>query len=241
MSAQTASARPARALRTSRTALAQAQKSGAGVPAYTRWINRRLARGVAAAAVRIGMTPNAVTLLSAAMSAAGIAVIAAAPPSAGSGVAAAVLLAAGYVLDSADGQVARLSGASSPAGEWLDHVVDAIRSPAIHLGVAVGCFVHRPQDVWLMGVALGFALLTSGQFMSQILAEQLASRHGRSVSEPSGVAKSVVLIPTDPGTLCWAFALWGAHAAFAAVYVLLFIANLIHAGISMRRKHRRLR
>ncbi|OAX67752.1 hypothetical protein A5N15_01010 [Rothia kristinae] len=51
---------------------------------------------------------------------------------------AALLFALGYAMDSADGQVARVTGASSPGGEWLDHVVDSVRVPAIHLTVPSG-------------------------------------------------------------------------------------------------------
>lgn len=209
------------------------------MPAYTRWVNRRLARSVAPVAVAWGLTPNVVTFLSAALSISGVAVLVFAPAETLAGIAAATLLAFGYVLDSADGQVARLTRSAGPAGEWLDHVVDAFRTPLIHTGVAIAYYVHHPDDVWLMGVALAYALLSSGQFMSQILAEQLSTRHGRSMAETSGRVKSLVLIPTDPGTLCWAFALWGTPV-FAPLYVLLFAANLVHTVASLRRKHRRL-
>ena len=53
-------------------ALASAQKPGAGVPAYLRWVNRPLGRRAAAAAYVPGLTPNAVTLLSGVCSLAGL-------------------------------------------------------------------------------------------------------------------------------------------------------------------------
>lgn len=232
---------PRRRVRDLRAELRSAQKSGAGVPAYTRWINRRLARAVAPYAAWWGLAPTTVTFASAALSVAGVAVLVVAPVTGMSGLAVAALLAAGYVLDSADGQVARLTGTASAAGEWLDHVVDAFRTPFVHTGVAVACYLHRPDDAWLMGIALSYALLSSGQFMSQILAEQLTARQGRTREEASGRVKSLVLLPSDPGTLAWAFALWGLPAAFAALYALLFAANLVHTVASLRRKHRRLK
>ncbi|TQN35774.1 CDP-alcohol phosphatidyltransferase family protein [Kocuria rosea] len=122
--------------------LRAAQKPGQGVPAYTRWVNRPLARYAAARAAAAGLTPNGVTALSAVLSAAGLVVLVAAPPTPATGVVVALLLAAGYVLDSADGQVARLTGTGSPAGEWLDHVVDSIRTPALHLAVAAAALLH---------------------------------------------------------------------------------------------------
>lgn len=94
--------------------LEAAQKPGIGVPAYTRWVNRRVARYFAAAAVALGITPNGVTAISAACSAAGLVVLITCPPSVGVGICVALLFALGYGLDSADGQVARVTGASSP-------------------------------------------------------------------------------------------------------------------------------
>jgi len=220
--------------------LNRAQKSGAGVPAYTRWINRRLARGVAAASAALGLTPNAVTMLSAALSAAGLAVIILVGPTLWAALTTAALLAAGYVFDSADGQVARLTGASSPAGEWLDHVVDAIRTPAIHLTVAIVVVLHRPDLVWLAVVALLFTVMSVGQFMSQILAEQLVRNSGGEAPEGNGVRKSLFLLPTDTGVLCWSFAFWAFPPLFAVVYAVLFLINLVHTTASMRRKYRKL-
>lgn len=103
--------------------LEAAQKPGIGVPAYTRWVNRRVARYFAAAAVALGITPNGVTAISAACSAAGLIVLIVCPPSVGVGICVALLFALGYGLDSADGQVARVTGASSPPANgsttWL--------------------------------------------------------------------------------------------------------------------------
>lgn len=151
-----------------------------------------------------------------------------------------MLLAAGYVFDSADGQVARLTGASSPAGEWLDHVVDAIRTPAIHLTVAVSVLLHRPALLWLAVIALVFTVMSVGQFMSQILAEQLVRKTGGDGQEPNGIRKSLMLLPTDSGVLCWSFTLWALPPLFGVVYGALFIANFVHTAASMRRKYRKL-
>ena len=201
------------------TALERAQKPGHGVPAYTRWVNRRVARYFAAAAVAMGITPNA------------------------------LLFALGYGLDSADGQVARVTGASSPAGEWLDHVVDSIRVPCIHLAALVG-FIRYPQHFSLTGAADGFpsgwslwwlpmafTVLTAGHFMSQILAEQL--RNNRKTAAPStgGTMRSFINLHMDAGTLCWIFIVWGFGPLFVVVYALLFAANAATVLLSMRRKY----
>jgi hypothetical protein len=59
--------------------LSGAQKGAAGAPAYSRFVNRRLGRFLAALAFHAGLTPNAVTGISAAFTATGIGVLALAP------------------------------------------------------------------------------------------------------------------------------------------------------------------
>lgn len=231
--------RPARHARSFRGALARmdlAQKPGAGVPAYTRWVNRRLARYAAAAAYRVGLSPNAVSVMSLAVSLSGLALLVLLreqPVLAGS--ATAVLLALGYVLDSADGQLARLSGTANRAGEWLDHVFDAIRSPAVHLVVAAGFLLQARPGVWAVVLAAAFALLVTAQFMSQMLAGMMLDAHSEVRARPRPL-QSWVLLPTDTGVLCWVFVLWGWPVLFAAAYTALFLVNAVHAGTSMRRR-----
>lgn len=223
-----------------RSELDAAQKPGAGVPAYTRWINRRGARLVAATAAASGLTPNHVTAISAALSITGMAVILATPPHALTGVVAACLFAAGYLFDSADGQLARLTHTSSATGEWVDHVVDAFRSPAIHLTTAVAITLYRPDSTWLAPVALAYALVTSGQFLSQILAESFIRRAGAKQTR-GGTLMSFILIPTDPGTLCWTYLLWGWNTGFSIAYAALAALAIAHSAMSLGRRYRDLR
>lgn len=212
------------------------QKPGPGVPAYTRWVNRRGARYVAAGAYRAGLGPNGVTLLSALFSAVGIITLLALPRAPLTGLAVAVLLAAGYLLDSADGQVARLRKMSNPAGEWFDHVVDAIRMPSIHLATLIALYFADTSHAVLLFPII-FTIVNAGQFLSQILAEQLATRG----SAPTpGRWQSLILLPTDAGTLCWLYLLWGFPLVFNAGYGLLLALNLLHSAVSMRRRFRQL-
>lgn len=216
--------------------LRDAQKPGAGVPAYTRWINRRLARHVAATAAALRVSANGVTALSGLLSLAALVVLVLAPVTWWSGLVVAAGLALGYVLDSADGQVARLTGTGGPSGEWLDHVVDAIRTPAIHLAVAVAVWRHSEYPIWVAAIGFAFALISTGQFMSQILAEQLRKKANVASPMGRGIIKSFAILPNDMGTLCWIFALWGAVPVFAVAYTLLAVANGVHSLVSMRRK-----
>jgi phosphatidylglycerophosphate synthase len=181
------------------------------------------------------------------------------PPAPLAGLWVGVFLAAGYVLDSADGQVARLGRTGSPAGEWLDHVVDSVRTPAIHLAVLGGLAIHSDTGVpasglsasglsaagatglaqWPLLVALLYCLVSVGQFMSQILAEQLSGAAVPS-SNSAGIRQSVLLIPTDMGTLCLIFLLWGLPEVFVWAYLAMFLLNAAHTLVSMRRKYLKL-
>lgn len=221
--------------------LRAAQKPGQGVPAYTRWVNRPLARFAAARAAADGLTANGVTGVSAALSATGLAVLVAAPPTPLTGLVVAVFLAAGYVMDSADGQVARLTGTGSPAGEWLDHVVDSVRTPAIHLAAMASWLLHGGPDgtapALLVVLPVLFVLVETGQFMSQILAEQLRRRDRVAGPSAGGPLRSFLNLPTDAGLTCWIFVLWGFPAVFLPAYAALLAALAAISAVSMRRKY----
>lgn len=217
------------------SSLGAAQKPAQGVPAYTRWVNRRGARYVAAAAYAYRLTPNQVTAISATWSVIGMLLLLFAPATWWTGILVAIFLAAGYLFDSADGQLARVSGVSSKTGEWVDHVVDAFRSPAIHVAVAIAVMIHRPEYSWLALVALAYCLVTSGQFLSQILAEAFVRTAGRKQTRGDD-KRSWILLPTDPGVLCWSFIFWGFAPLFALVYAALALIAVAHSAMSLRRR-----
>lgn len=256
MSGQRAGARPERdATWTYDSILAElrfAQKPGHGVPAYTRWVNRGLARGVAARCATWGWSANLVSAVSAVVSFAALLLLLLLPPHPTTGFLVAVLLATGYLLDSADGQVARVTGTGSMAGEWLDHVIDAARTPAIHLGVAAG-FVHMyGPGAWQWSIPLLYCVVSASHFMSQILAEQLLRptrikfpqpedrRSGQQPISGRSTARSFVMLHTDTGIICWMFIAWGFPPLFLMLYVLMFAANTVTATISLVRKFRSL-
>lgn len=223
-------------------ALAQAQKSGSGVPAYLRWVNRGLGRRAAAVAFVLGWTPNGVTLLSGLVSLAGIVVVALAGTSWPGAAAGAFLLLAGYALDSADGQLARLTGTGSPAGEWLDHVVDSARLPLVHLGIAVALYQHGGASArWPVLVALLFGVLTSSWFFAQILATSLGDVLNRSAVAEQPAWVSFAKIPYDVGSLYVLVVLLAAPPVFTVAYVALFCFTVAVAAGSLRRKYLGLR
>lgn len=209
--------------------LAAAQKTAArGAPAYSRYVNRRLGRLLAALALRAGLGPNAVTAISAVFTFSGIALLTVFPPSGALGIGVALLLVVGYALDSADGQVARMQGSGSPAGEWLDHMVDAVKTSALPLALAVGLYRFGAVDRWWLLVPLAAAVISAVLFFSMILTEQLRRQHGLvSVAAPGNRSwvRSVLVVPMDYGVLCLSFAFYGVVPLFLAVYTLIVAAT----------------
>ncbi len=211
--------------------LAAAQKTAArGAPAYSRYVNRRLGRLLAALALQAGLGPNAVTAISAGFTFSGIALLMLFPPSGALGIGVALLLVAGYALDSADGQVARMQGSGSAAGEWLDHMVDAVKTSALPLALAVGLYRFDAVDRWWLLVPLAAAVVSAVLFFSMILTEQLRRQRGLvSVAAPGrrSWVRSVLVVPMDYGILCLSFALYGVVPLFLAVYTLIVAATAV--------------
>lgn len=232
-------AEESRSYRKALSRLTAAQKPGAGVPAYLRWVNRGLGRRAAALAYVARSSPNQVTALSALLSLAGILVLAMAPASVFTAITASALLLAGYALDSADGQLARLTGGGSIAGEWLDHVIDAFRLPLFHVAVAA-YLLRQTGSLGLASIAVAFSLLSSTWFFAQTLAEKLApdaSDTADTVHEaPTWV--SFAKLPYDVGLLYLVVLTSAWPMVFLGAYGTLFAITTAVAALSMARKYR---
>lgn len=211
--------------------LRDAQKSAKGVSLYSRYVNRPVGRVLAAGAYRAGLTPNQVTLVSAAFSAAAIALVATRPPSWGLAVAVYAALVIGFAFDSADGQLARLLRRGGPAGEWLDHVVDCAKITALHAAVLISFYRHfaLPGDGWLL-VPLGFQLAAVLIFFGGLLTDKLKPK-GSPAGQPAPTAPSrlraVALLPVDYGVMCAVFLLLGSERAFRYGYTVLFAVHVV--------------
>lgn len=229
-----------------RRALIGVQKSNRNAPAYSRWINRPVGRVFAATAYKMGLTPNGVTVVSALFTFTGIGVLAFADPGWLVGILVALLLMLGYALDSADGQVARLRGGGSLAGEWLDHVVDAVKCSAVHLAVLVLWFRHLGDwPVASLFVPLAFALQAAVWFFAIIATDLLLRNAGakkvtlaKDEGKPSTL-NSLLGIPADYGFLCLTFALLGWWDGWRWLYALLAVANIALLVLQSVRWYRR--
>jgi archaetidylinositol phosphate synthase len=137
----------------------------------TRYLYRPVSRPLAARLARTHVTPNQVTLLSALVTGAG-------------GVAfffqaytlGVVLALVGQIADCADGDMARLQGRTSPAGAFLDSVLDRWTDAALILGLAF-------SDLELYGGPAALAL--AGSFL---VSYTRARAQSVGVDCPDGVA-----------------------------------------------------
>ncbi len=210
--------------------LSRAQKSSAGTPAYSRFVNRRIGRVLAAAAFLAGRTPNQVSLASGFCSLVGIVLIAAVRPSLPLALVVMVLLVLGYGLDSADGQLARLRGGGSPLGEWLDHMIDSVKIVLLHSAVLVSFYRFDAfSNELLLLVPLAYVCMSSVLFFGLILIDQLRRRHGGQKPNERGdsVLKSLLIAPTDYGVLCLVFLTFAWPSVFIVLYGGLLAVNLL--------------
>jgi phosphatidylglycerophosphate synthase len=203
--------------------LSNSQKSRAGVSLYSRYINRPVGRVFAAAAASAGVSPNGVTAISALCTVLGLIALMIWPAGWASGVAVAILLVLGFALDSADGQVARLTGRGSLAGEWLDHVVDSGKMVAVHASVLVAAATQGLlAGAWLL-LPLAYMLVAVVLFSGMTIFELL--RRTRPVPpdppRPPSAIRAVGLLPADYGILALAFLVWGSSQIFFVVYAAL--------------------
>jgi phosphatidylglycerophosphate synthase len=210
------------------------QKTAKGAPAYSRFVNRWFGRRLAALAYVAGATPNQVTAVSAAFTFTGIAVIALVRPSPAEAVAVCIALVLGYALDSADGQLARLRGGGSPAGEWLDHVIDSAKISTVHAAVLIAVFrffgLHTATPLL---IPIGYGAVTGLWFFTVVLTDQLRRSHQQTAAIPAHIAgghsvlKSVLVLPTDYGVLCLVFLALPEPRLFLTLYGALLAGNLL--------------
>lgn len=228
-----------RTYRAAMDVLARSQKTSKGAPAYSRYVNRQLGRRFAALAYLVRATPNQVTAVSAAMTFTGIGLVGLARPTVAVSVAVAVLLVLGYSLDAADGQLARLQRSGSAAGEWLDHVVDAIKIAVMHLAVLVCWYRFYDVDDRFLLIPLAYAAAETVFFFAIVLTDALRRSHRgqtRMILQGEGTSPlwySLAVLPTDYGVLCLAFALLWWPTGFITVYGLLTLGHLGFLAVAL--------
>lgn len=232
--------------RASLVALQRAQKTSKGAPAYSRLINRPLGRVFAAFAHVLGATPNMVTVVSAMFSFSGIALIATARSTPLVSLTVTVLLVVGYALDAADGQLARLRGGGSVAGEWLDHVVDAIKISFLHTSVMINWYRFEDASDRRLAIPIAYQVVASIVFFVIILNDHIRRAHRGTTAAimkgdgSSSTLYSIAVMPTDYGLMCLVLGLmW--WSGFVWVYGLLLAANAAFLVLALGKWYREMR
>jgi len=113
---------------------------------------RRVSKLLTRAAVKIGATPNQVTIGSFAIGL--YAAFLFAQGDTWSLIAGAILLQVSIIVDCVDGELARYTRKFSELGAWLDAITDRVKEYAVFLGLAYGAFVQNGQNLWVLAAVL---------------------------------------------------------------------------------------
>lgn len=119
---------------------------------FSVFVLRRFSKMLTALAVKVGATPNQVTLLSFAVGIYAAYLFSQGDPL--SLVAGALLLQASIIIDCVDGEIARYTRKFSELGAWLDAITDRVKEYAVFLGLAYGAMVQYGQNLWVLAAIL---------------------------------------------------------------------------------------
>jgi len=119
---------------------------------FSVFVLRRFSKILTWVAVKIGATPNQVTIASFAIGL--YAAFLFAQGDFWSILLGAVLLQVSIIVDCVDGELARYTRKFSDLGAWLDAITDRVKEYAVFLGLAYGAFVHHGENLWLLAAIL---------------------------------------------------------------------------------------
>jgi CDP-diacylglycerol--glycerol-3-phosphate 3-phosphatidyltransferase len=153
---------------------------------------RRLGEPIALALGRLGLTPNALTVIGFA-----ITTVAALLAAGQAWAAAGVVMFAGGVFDMLDGALARATGRVSQTGAFMDSVFDRWGEAVFYVGVVAGCaFAAFEQGTWLAAAAMASAFLVS---YTRAKSEGLGFTHGTGMAEVGLAPREIRLVVLTVG------------------------------------------
>jgi phosphatidylserine synthase len=119
---------------------------------FSVYVLRRFSKLLTWVAVKIGATPNQVTIASFAIGL--YAAFLFAQGDLWSILIGSVLLQVSIIVDCVDGELARYTRKFSELGAWLDAITDRVKEYAVFLGLAYGAYVQNGQNLWLLAALL---------------------------------------------------------------------------------------
>lgn len=118
---------------------------------YSTFVVRKLSKPLTAVALKLGMSPNSITLISFA-----VGLLAAGSFALGDRwalVVGAILLQLSLIIDCVDGEVARATRKFSALGAWLDASTDRVKEYLAYAGLAAGAALHG-VDIWWLALVM---------------------------------------------------------------------------------------
>lgn len=128
---------------------------------WNRYVCRPVAAVLVSAVKDSRITPNQITLASFVVGVASAGLLIALPGHLGL-IGAVLVYQLSYVLDCADGMLARWRGLASPAGHLLDFLMDELKAFAILAAAAVRLHFEHPEQPFLFTGLFGLVVLASG-------------------------------------------------------------------------------
>jgi phosphatidylglycerophosphate synthase len=209
---------------------------------WNRFVCRPLAAVLVDAVKNSRVTPNQITLASFAVGIAAAALLIALPGRTGL-IIAVVVYQASYVLDCADGMLARWRGVASPAGHLLDFLMDELKAFAILAAAAVRLHLEHPNEPFLLLGIVGLTALASGIALTSFQRHP-AIAPAKSSAEPanSPLARAVRLIESAAKFLIHypSYILYVAFTGRLELYLYPYLAvNVVYAakawlGVALR-------
>lgn len=156
---------------------------------FTEWVARPPAAVVVYALRATPITPNQVTFLSAAIAAAACAMFAVLPGHLWL-IAAAVVFEGSFVLDCADGQLARLRKTASPLGHLLDFLMDELKAMLLFGSVAVRLWREtNDPNILIVGIAALFCLASGISLTSFMRRPEYGAKPPTAEGQPAEVGQ----------------------------------------------------
>ncbi len=167
--------------------VAASRKGGRG-PLYARWINRPLAVPLTYLFWRLGATPNLVSLLGFFITHAGLLLLVVLEATFQTALTVYLLLVFGYIVDSCDGQLARVTGRTSALGEWLDHTADMVKVLTVNMALGYVLITHAlAYELSLTPVLLAIFLNLLSQPTHFFVINKTGLGHGDDAAPLNGV------------------------------------------------------
>ena len=210
---------------------------------WTEWCSRPPAALVVWALEATPITPNQITFLSLAVFGGAAALLIAAPGWAALLVAAAIVQTS-YVLDCADGQLARYRHSASPVGALLDFLMDEIKAFLLVGAASVRVWIASGDPRWLLVGIGGLATVASGIALTTFMRRDeyaiatgrpapaegaVVVKRGGAIAAVEWAGKLVLHYPSH----FWLFAAFNRLDLFLYVYLGAHLAYLGRAGLSV--------